>query len=153
MQYFPENEQLIEKMNYYSLFVPISIHRFSPFEKGQWPLSSRENVEDHEGNKYGESFVSRSGGYCWQRYDIGNNYNTLSGTISISHKYLQDAPGHVTIYGDGQTLYLSPDNDVSIRPTDISVDITGISVLTIEIYATTNIEILFSNIMLQRTAK
>ena len=80
--------------------------------------------------------------WVWNEYDIGGNYNKLTGTLDYC-KYSFDGwdytkyshSTNLEIIGDGKILYsVTVDNNASTYPINIDVDVTGISTLKIYFY-------------------
>jgi len=156
-QHFIDDVDLKAKEEYYTIFVPVSIYKLKPYTGG---LPVFSNMKDTMGNTYEKSFRnnSESGGAT---YDIGKKYNLLKGTAAISDSsrgYQTNYPGYIKIYGDGKLLYSYIDFTSSVKPFEISVDITGVTDLKIDVVSNiplinTGLIVLFSDVTLQRTAK
>jgi len=154
-QKYPDDADLKAKENYYKSFAPVSIFDLKSYTKSDYAPSEKSNKKDTMGNTYEMSLMTHDlPGH--QTYDIGKKYNILKGKASILDTYgNMDNFGFIKIYGDGILLYSKTNFTGSTKPLDISVDITGVTDLKIEMGKAQEYApyILFSDITLQRTAK
>lgn len=133
LQELPEHAELIEKKAYYSSFQPVNLYQLTPYLGSLYRIDSDTDIL---GTTYQNCF------YCSQiglgtseysaTYDISRSYNTLTATI-----YGKDAINDTYYYtllisGDGVRLYEKTDIPGNGKPFEISVDITGVSDLKIE---------------------
>jgi hypothetical protein len=95
--------------------------------------------------------ISNRGGFVhsgWRTYNIGRQYTTLTGTIGRI-----DGTGtranKITIIGDGQTL-ATFNIDGDTQPTNVSVNISGVLALRIQIDDTASgAGVAFTNVMIR----
>lgn len=136
----------------------VSLFDLKPYVKGTFDIPVRHNCKDNMGNVYEKSFtgyMSVSDGGQSQTYDIGKKYSTLTGTVAIQEG-CEASPdsGYIKIYGDNHKLLWSKtDFSASTKPFEISVDIGGVTDLTIEMVGNGNmgwdgLRVLFSDIVL-----
>jgi len=161
-QKYPTDPDLKAKEDYYMLFVPVSIFDLNPFTTGRFILDVWYNQKDTMGNIYEKSFRAYMGaldGGQSSTYDIGKKFNVLKGKVSI-FEGTGSSPdtGYIKVYGDGKLIYSKTDFIGATKPFDISIDITGVTDLKIEMSADGNmgwsgLSILFSDVTLQRTVK
>ena len=72
-------------------------------------------------------------------YNLAKKYDKVIGTgflVSGWHSYEQN--GYFEMYGDGKKIYTSSKFKVNYLPKDFSVDVTGVSTLTVKYYGVTN---------------
>lgn len=157
-QQFPDDADLKAKEDYYNLFIPISIFTLEPYVKGDG-IPKRKQIKDNLGNTYEEGFYAPSSSdKLYEVYDIGSKYNILSGTIGILPNSSTDSKALIRIIGDEEILWEKNDINGSFKPQQISVDITGITDLRIEMkrgkyFYSENDAPLFADVTLQRTEK
>jgi len=158
-QIYPDNYNLYEKEVFYKQYIPVSLYDINPYLKGSHSFYLEYNKKDNMGNIYEKSFRAYMGvsdGGQSHTYDIGGIYNVITGIASIPEgRESSKSTGYLKIYGDDVLLWSKTDFDASTKPIDISVDITGVTDLKIEMAADGNmgsngLSILFSDIHLQR---
>ena len=112
---------------------------------GSGTLTERANVEDIFGNKYQIAFITqenKSNGERSQTYRLDGQYNTLDFTIAISDLSTRGKVGNGSIYviGDGRLLFSRTDITAEFESEYVSIDISGIKDLTIEMYGSRNLD-------------
>ena len=151
MQEHPDDSQLQQRYNYYMEYQPVSIFDLEPYTT-DGRFYKVENISDNMGNVYSQGFTTSIASHDRsQTYDIGAKYNALTFTIASGVTYSSDNRGTVRIIGDGRTLWERNDLTVDMKPTNISVDVTGVTDLTIEI--DDEYFVILANINLQKTVK
>ena len=161
-QYMPDNAELQEAKDYYEQFRPVSLFSLKYYAEGKYgDLGTHRNEKDTFGNVYELVFIGACDSNQDQSnvYDIGKKYNVFSGTFAITNSSKgTDYVGYIKIYGDGELLWENTDIGSSTKPTDFSVDITGVTDLKIRMCGGGNMNIyglytLLANPTLQRTVE
>ena len=103
----------------------------------QGELSVSRIISDNMGNEHTNAFVGYSRVYS-AVYDIGGKYTTLLGTVAVTktnqdNDYARDKRGYLKIYGDDVLLWEDSSISSSTKPYEMSVDISGVTDLRIEI--------------------
>lgn len=163
MQKYPNSLRLEERYNYYMQFIPVSIFDLKPYVTDKTALSIKQgsDTEDNMGNIYNKAFHGFMSENQGQTYDISKKYNVLNGVVgrfSSSGNVSSSVKGYIKIYGDGRLLWSDTKIVASTKPYKISVDITGITDLKIEMGGEGNmgwsgIHTMFADVTLQRTLK
>lgn len=94
-------------------------------------------VTDNMGNTYDKA-IRTFGSEKSATYDIGGKYSLLYGTVAVTkadqnNDYARDKRGCIRIYGDGNLLWEDADLNSATKPYDMSVDITGVIDLKVEL--------------------
>ena len=125
----------------------------------QGDFHKEEVVTDNMGNDYYKAIRV----YATERkasYDIEGKYHTLSGIVAVT-KGDQDTDtdrnkrGHIRVYGDDRLLWEDADLNTMTRPYEMSVDISGVQDLRIEMQGfdarlmSSGINVIFENAVLQ----
>ncbi|MGW0705696.1 NPCBM/NEW2 domain-containing protein [Streptomyces sp. NPDC002643] len=115
----------------------------SPTPSTEVPLTDVEAVDTGQGGwerkaatmggkRFDNSIVNDSGGYEWLSYSINERYKRLTVTVGLDDDGVA-YPGTVTFIsgelGDGKTLKSA--NAQINRPVEVTVDVTGVAILTI----------------------
>lgn len=144
-------------------YAPVDLTSLEPYYEGAVEIE-RNGLTDTLGNKY------RSGlrGYmspgdpekynmdCFCIWDIGGQYRTLTATGIVRKKDKgSHSEGSFRIYGDGRLLYSRDGIGSMTKPYPISIDISGVHDLKIEMYGngnmgTNGINSVLADIMLQK---
>ena len=103
----------------------------------QGGFSKTPEVTDNMGNEYYKAIRVSSYGESGT-YDIGGKYTTLSGTIAVTktsqdNDFDRNKRGYVRVYGDDTLLWEDADLTTETKPYEMSVDITGVTDLRVEI--------------------
>ena len=136
----PGDPQLTSEKDIYTACIPVDLTTLTPYFEGYITVLTGE-VTDTLGNTYhsglkGYMYESDASKFeCYNIWDIGGEYNTLTATGVV----LEDGKGArgtalFRIYGDGVLLYEKTDIDSKTKPYEIEVDITGVTDLKIEMY-------------------
>ena len=93
-------------------------------------------VTDNMGNTYNKAIKVFSDEKS-ATYDIGGKYSLLSGTVAVTkadqdNDFDRNKRGYIRIYGDGNLLWEDADLNTATKPYDMSVDITGVTDLKVE---------------------
>ena len=114
---------------------PISILNLEPYAIGGFDLGKDTEAEDNMGNTYETALV----GYMddedeqYNIYDIGGKYNILTGTVCITKGSIgTKRTGYIKIYGDDVLLWSDNNITANTKPYNISVNISGVTDLKIE---------------------
>lgn len=114
---------------------PVSILDLEPYAIGGFDLGKDTEAEDNMGNTYETALV----GYMdddddqYNIYDIGGKYNILTGTVCITKRSIgTKRTGYIKIYGDDVLLWADNNITANTKPYDISVNISGVTDLKIE---------------------
>lgn len=159
LQYYPDDQSLTEKRDYYNSFAPVNLYDMKSV-KGK--AAAKENDTDTYNNEYTKCFWVGYGNWAiWSDptnivYDLKGAYNTFSAKIYGRSTKTDAGYYSVTIYGDGTKLYENAKVLDNAKAFDISVDVTGVSELSLVINkedgsVTSGVGI--TNMILQRTAK
>ena len=136
--------------------LPVMLYDLYAYQGG---FNKEEVVTDNMGNNYYKA-IRVHADERKARYDIGGKYHTLSGIVAVT-KGDQDTDtdrnkrGHIRIYGDDRLLWEDEDLNTLTHPYEMSVDISGVNDLRIEIQGfdarlmTSGINVIFENAMLQ----
>ena len=172
-QYFPENVELIKAEEYYGLFKPTSLFGLNLFNSKNFRLKS---AKDNMGNVYKEAMS-----YAWSgstadyytgenitkpmsaTYVLDGKYNLLTFVVAVESGAEANCYTGVEIYGDDRLLYSEESFDSTTKPMECSVDVSGVTDLTISLYYTGKVantyyvrnlkEVIFAEPLLQRTVK
>lgn len=114
---------------------PVAILDLEPYAIGQFGLGSDTAIKDNMGNTYETAltgYMDDDDGQC-NIYDIGGKYGVLTGTVCIS-KWSVGArhTGYIKIYGDDILLWEDNNITATTKPYNISVNISGVTDLKIE---------------------
>lgn len=151
MQQYPDDSQLQQRYNYYMEYQPVSIFDLEPYTTNG-RFQRVENFSDNMGNVYSQAFTTHIiYSQKSQTYDISGKYNTLTFTIASGATYSSDSKGTVRIIGDGRVLWERNDLTLDMKPENISVNVTGVTDLTIEI--DDEYFVILANLTLQKTVK
>lgn len=145
----------------YSTFAPVDLTSIVPYYEGSIDVFT-DGATDTMGNHYstgmrGYMSTSDSGFNCYNIWDIGGRYNTLTATgIILESNKGSGCEGSYKIYGDGILLYERSNIGSQTKPYQIEIDITGVIDLKIEMYGQGNmywsgIDSVLVDVMLQKT--
>ncbi len=154
MQKYPEDASLTEKYDYYMQFQPVSIFDLESYTNDGGGLGRYDDEEDNMGNTYSMCFQT---GFSLssETFDIGKKYNLLKGTLCIRKSSAgSEKKGELKIYGDDKLLFEKSVGGAS-KPQTVSVDITGVTDLKIEMdnNHSDSMRAVFADVTLQKTAK
>lgn len=91
-------------------------------------------VTDNVGNTYDKAIRAYSNEES-ATYDIGGRYSLLSGTVAVTkadQNNYNGKSGYIRIYGDGNLLWEDADLNIATKPYAMSVDISGVTDLRVE---------------------
>lgn len=155
LQYYPENESLLEKKEYYASYEPVSVYDMTAIRGDASRLATDTDTYLNTFTKcfYCEySFVTKDADIT---YDLGKQYNTFSFTGYGRESGNTTYYASMYIYGDDVLLYRRdsiPTN--STRPFDETIDISGVTELRIVVsYDPDRGSIGMTNMYLQKTVK
>ncbi len=157
LQHLPFDESLISERDYYFSFSPASVYDMNKL-KGS--AHDEDTMTDIYGNTYEKCFVAY-GTSTDVSYYLNGNYNKFEATLfcySDSNSYIN---AKLIIYGDEKILYQKLSiKDNATKPTNIEIDVTGVSELRIEFRKQDNGNAItgspkagLSNMYLQKTVK
>ena len=122
----------------------VDLTSLSPYYEGTVEIF-RDGIVDIMGNYYDTgirgymSLADADRVNCYDVWDIGGQYKTLTATGIIREKDKgSSCKGIVRIYGDNKLLFERTEIDSMTKPYDISVDISGVVDLKIEMYGQGN---------------
>lgn len=153
-----EDEIFLDLKQKYEDLAPVALADINAY---MGRLNRSEYIEDNMGNVYQACFVAY-GEKEEATYDIGMEYKTIEGTIAVTKADVNDALFYdnyasIVIKGDNKILYEENLLTVSTKPYDISIDISGVTDLTIEMKGkNTNLNyydglyVIFADVFLQR---
>lgn len=141
----------------------VDLTALSPYYDGDVAIE-RSGLTDTLGNQYktglrGYMSLSDASLYnanCYCIWDIGGNYRTLTATgIVLKKDSGSKREGSYKIYGDGRLLYSRDGIGSMTKPYQITIDITGVTDLKIEMNAggsvgSSRIDSVLANVMLHR---
>lgn len=157
LQELPEHTELIEKKAYFASFQPVNLYQLTPYLGSLYQVDSDTDIlETTYQNCFFCSQVGLGTSEYSATYDISRSYNTLTATI-----YGKDAINETYFYtliisGDGVRLYEKTDIPGNGKPFEISVDVTGVSDLKIEMKNSsdrTYIGYGMTDVLLQKTVR
>jgi len=116
---------------------PVDLTSIEPYYEGYIQIEKR-GMTDIFGNKYQSGirgYMDSGDSNCYCIWDLGGKYRTLTATgfIRKSDKS-SNFTGSYKIYGDGRLLYSRSDIGCLTRPYQISIDVSGVTDLKIEMY-------------------
>ena len=152
LQYYPNDSALIEAREKYKLYAPVNLYDMTEV-KGE--ADRRATDTDTYKQEYTKCFrsVYLSDGIT---FDLKGTYNIFSATVYGRSTDAEASLYKIIIYGDGRKLYENLSIIDNGRAFDISVDVTGVSDLTLVMDHQKGDRyggIGLSNMILQRTAK
>ncbi len=157
LQQLPESEELNAKKDYYTAFEPVNLYTLSPY-KGA--LETRDTDTDILGNTYQNCFGYQPGWYASAdsaTYDIATRFNTLTAKLYGMDDIDRTCYYTLLIYGDEMLVYENREIPGNGKPFEITVDITGITDLRIEMCCSSQdnryLGFGMTDVLLQRTVK
>lgn len=151
----PDDSELLSEQAAYLACEPISLFSIEPYTKDGY-TEHRSSEKDTMGNSYSDVLVGYGREGSSETYDIGSQYNRLTGTIFIPEwsKGAENTAG-VRIYGDGALLYENMNIASDTKPTPFEVNISGVTDLKIVLYCGgdmwTKLSPLITDLTLQKT--
>ena len=141
----------------------VDLTSLSPYYEGNVEIE-RYGLTDTLGNKYKSGLrgymapgdTSKYNIDCYSIWDIGGEYRTLTATGIIRKKDCGSKyEGSYKIYGDGRLLYSRDGIGSMTKPYQITIDISGVTDLKIEMYGngnmgTNGINSVLADVMLHR---
>jgi len=158
LQFYPDNEELIEKKDYYNSFAPVKLAARPKFEtSGKYGPAFMDSEKDLLGNQHTDVF--RTWSYMYETayvvYMLNGNYNKLTfnvyGTIpsdnsTVSVSVRDYSKGD---YDQSTVLYLNENVKCGAFPFQVEIDVTGVQM--IRIYVEYGVAV--ADGVLQRTVK
>ncbi len=135
LQYFPEDQFLAEKREYYNSFAPVKLSDLKEYDKRH--MVATENHKDAKGNNHHTVFYS-SYGDAYAVYLLDSKYNRFNLTIfglSPGSDYYSGVSINDFSGGDDDkavSLYADKQIKQSVFPYEIELDVTGVQMLKIE---------------------
>ena len=117
----------------------VPLNRLEPYTFGKHRLQIYQNFSsvNNRGGTYTfgfEGFMCQSDGENSCTYALDQPYRYLTGTVAVTGG-ASDRCGIIRIYGDGRLLWADENLKSSTAPYEITVDISGVSDLKVEMYA------------------
>lgn len=158
-QYFPENEDLKVKEEYYNKYRPVDLTTLESYAQSSVEIDEFTGGRyDTLGNRYETGFRTlQDNPIPYVIFDLNKEFNTFS-AVGFVEKSDKGYAGSVSIkiYGDNELIF-SKKVTSDMKPFDINLDITGIQDLKIELCGSFNgwdgMYATIGNVMLQRTVK
>ncbi len=123
---------------------PISLNTLDTFQTGgnmQFSKQTKRTIKDNLGDSYTDfilvpSYSSSNGNFAV--YKLNKQYTKFTGKACVNFDYRSSDSEEkvIKIYGDDKLLYTSQGIKAGVEPFDISVDITGVDKLRIEMDST-----------------
>lgn len=139
----PGDAMLSSEKDMYAACAPVDLTSLTPYFEGTIDVFT-DGMTDTMGNTYrtgmrGYMSTSDTSFDCYNIWDIGCQYNTLTATGIIREEDKGSKnEGSFRIYGDGVLLYEGTGIGSTTKPYTIEVDITGVTDLKIEMYGQGN---------------
>lgn len=158
LQFYPNNEELLLKKDYYNSFIPVKLASLPQYDtSGTYGIAFLESEKDPLGNIHTDVFRtwSRMYDYAWVVYILDGNYNKLTftvyGTVPSDNEI---ASVSIRDYSQGDyelSTYLYVDETVKrgVFPYEVEVDVTGVKM--IRVYVKHGIAV--ADAKVQRTVK
>lgn len=126
------DEELMKLKEKYESLAPVHLRELNSYI-GE--LTQYTYAKDSMGNTYQHCFVAFSEDEA--TYDIGMRYKTFKATVAVTKAKVNtalftDTYAGIIIYGDGKVLYENTMLSTSTKPFEISLDVSGVTDLTIE---------------------
>ena len=136
-------------------YTPVSIYDLEPYYVGELSLNINSNYKDIMGNVYEKTFRELSKGEVYNVYDISQKYSVLKGIVAVARESVGgEGAGYIRIYGDNVLLWEENNITSSTKPFEMSVNISGVTDLKIEINRGGNgwngVHVLFADVTLQK---
>lgn len=134
--YFSTNEEYNKKIEFFEKLAPVYLMDISPTEN--WDRAMWTNTKnDIFGNEMKKCIVAGDTNYDenYVVYSLDYSYESLTGTLVCSENANLGSKGRVYIYADNKLTYSSPVISTDTEAFDISVNISGIKKLKIEVIA------------------
>lgn len=140
----PNDSELLSEQSAYLACEPISLFSIEPYTYTGYPATGT-NCADTLGNIYSDFWEDQSWLYNHSSddseksgssvtYDIGRQYNILTGTIFVDENSKgEDGTASIRIFGDGVLLFENANITCETKPIEIEIDITNIADLKIEL--------------------
>lgn len=130
----PDDEELVKLRKKYEALAPVYLRELSPYI-GE--LLQYDYAKDNMGNTYQNCFLTFSN-KKEATYDIGMKYKTFEAVVAVTKAEVNTALfnnnyASVRIKGDGKVLYENTMLSTETKPFEISLDVSGVTDLTIEI--------------------
>lgn len=140
----PNDPELMSEQSAYLACEPISLFSLEPYTYTGYPsegtggVDTLGNVYDHFWEDlawlHNNSWDSSNAGGSTIIYDIGGQYNILSGTVFVDENSKgDDEISSVRIFGDGTLLYENTNITCNTKPITVTLDITNVFDLKIEL--------------------
>lgn len=127
-----ENDRLTAALEEYQSYIPVYLNELEYFDK-EGELFLESAPKDNYGNEYESALFVSNWGNTYVTYYLNGNYARLSGICAISEdRKSSDGESYFEIFGDGVLLYRSATMTRGETPYSFSVDVTGVSLLTID---------------------
>lgn len=127
-----ENDRLTAALEEYQSYIPVYLNELEYFDK-EGELFLESAPKDNYGNEYESALFVSNWGNTYVTYYLNGNYARLSGICAISEdRKSSDGESYFEIFGDGVLLYRSATMTRGEAPYSFSVDVTGVSLLTID---------------------
>lgn len=144
-QYLGDEGRLMEALEYYNQYAPVSLADIEPFA-GYWYWGSKTDLF---GNSYAQAH--ESGGFTGDSatWALDGKYDVFSFILSgnsSAQRYVR-----LTIYGDTVKIYENTAVDTQMRPKEITINVTGVTDLKIEV-GESGWVFLFAEPVLQKTS-
>lgn len=141
----PGDAMLSSEKDMYAACAPVDLASLTPYFEGTIDVFT-DGATDTMGNTYRtgmRGYMSTSDAShfdCYNIWDIGCRYNTLTATgIILDVDKGSKNEGSFRIYGDGVLLYEKTGIGSTTKPYSIEIDITGVTDLKIEMYGDGNL--------------
>lgn len=142
------DDEISEKVAAYEECYPVSLFTLSPYVKNN-TVYIEENLKDNFGNQYDKGFYVYGVYGGWKRYDLGQKYNRLTGTLAVESTNTSES-GVFQIMTDGKIIWEKKGISGKTKPIEIDLDITGVTDLTIYLKANYNTDFMFADVYLQK---
>lgn len=127
-----EDERLTAALEEYQSYIPVYLNELDYIDK-EGELFLESAPRDNYGNEYECALFVSNWGDTYVTYYLSGNYTSLSGTCAISEdRKTFDGEMYFEIFGDGVLLYRSNTMVRGDAPYEFTVDISGVSKLTID---------------------
>lgn len=144
LEVLPEEGQFKEALAEYESYAPVLLFDLVMLSgKEDW-VSNEANVKDNVGNTYNSCYGIDVDCSIWgqeeRTYILDGKYTRLEGTLALAEDY-KNVTVNVALafYGDGKFLGYSPIFENGVKPASFSIDVTGVTDLTIaDIYPALN---------------
>lgn len=143
-----EIQKLKESIKDYN---PVSVLDLQPYAIGRCDLDDDTEAKDNMGNIYEAALVGYYESEAYNVYDIGGKYNILTGTVCITKGSIGTrSTGYIKIYGDDILLWEDNNITANTKPYDISVNVSGVTDLKIEMSGRGKLVVMLCNPVIQK---